>query len=239
MLSDNQLTIALCDDNPKDLELIRDMIRPVLKREGIPHGISCYTDPKALLADIHSGKNFHILFLDVLMNELSGLELAALLRRQKKSVPIVFISVNREMALNGYEVSAVRYLAKPVDTHKFEEALLHCVDIWRTKKEILLPTEQGEYRISVSDILFIEAFDRGIRINTERETIESRLKFREAESLLPLAAFIQCHRSFLVNPDHIKCIRPYMFVLHTGQHIPVGKSRYPEIRRKFIQYLSA
>lgn len=238
MLSDNQLTIAVCDDNPKDLELIRDMIRPVLQREGISHGISCYTDGRSLLADIRSGKNFHILFLDVLMEELNGLELAALLRRQKKRVPIVFISVNREMALNGYEVSAVRYLAKPVDPNRFEEALLRCVDIWKTKKEILLPTEQGEYRISVSDIQFIEAFDRGIRINTEQKIIESRLKFREAESLLPLATFIRCHRSFLVNPDHIQCIQPYKFVLRTGQHIPVGKSRYPEIRREFIQYLS-
>ena len=129
-------------------------------------------------------------------------------------------------------------LAKPVDPNRFEEALLHCVDIWKTKKEILLPTEQGESRISVSDIQFIEAFDRGIRINTEQKIIESRLKFREAESLLPLATFIRCHRSFLVNPDHIQCIQPYSFVLRTGQHIPVGKSRYPEIRREFIQYLS-
>ena len=239
MLSVSKLTIAICDDTPQDLEHIHTLIHHHLKRGGISHHISSYHNTASLLADIRSGKTFHILFLDVLMDEMNGLEFAALLRRQQNTTPIVFMSVNQEFALSGYEVSAVRYLAKPVEPRKLDEALHRCLEIWNSKKEILLPTEQGEHRISVSDIQFIEAFDRGILVCMGSEIIECRMKFREAETLMPLAAFIQCHRSYLVNPDHIKTIRPYEFVLRSGQRIPVGKARYHEIRKQFIQYLSS
>lgn len=239
MINDNELTIALCDDAPGDLTVVHDMITHILNREGVVHMISCYDKTSDLLADIHCGVQFHILFLEVVMNELSGLELAAELRRQKNNIPIIFVSANRELALYGYEVSALRYLAKPVDEKKLEEALMYCVKDWQRQKEILLPTGTGQYRISASDILFIEAFDRGIRVVLKDETVESRLKFREAETLLPVSAFLRCHRAFLVNPAYIKSIRPYEFILLNGQHIPVGKSRYAEIRRKFIQYISA
>lgn len=239
MPTDNQLTIAICDDAPADLNQIHEIITRILRKAGIHHSISAYESAASLLSDIRSDNQFHILFLDVMMKEQNGLDLAAQLRKQQNQVPIVFISANREMALYGYEVSAVRYLAKPIDEGKLEEALMYCVEEWQKQKEILLPTGWGQYRISVSDILFIEAFDRGIRVVLENETVESRLKFREAEMLLPMSSFIRCHRAFLVNPAFIKCLRPYEFILLNGQHIPVGKARYPEIRRKFVQYISA
>ena len=142
------------------------------------------------------------------------------------------------MALCGYEVSAVRYLAKPLDESKLKEALLYCYRIWQEKKEILLPTDMGKHRTSFSDIQYVEAFNRGTRFVLANETVESRLKFGEVEAMLPRSAFVLCHRAYIVNLSCIKFIRPYEFLLRSGENVPIGKGRYPAIRKKFIDYIA-
>lgn len=238
MQTDNQLKIAVCDDVRSDLLEITVMTKEILQDAGITHSIVGYESGNELLQDIQNGAKFHILLLDVVMDELDGMELAAQLRKQQNKTAIVFISINREMALRGYEVSAARYLAKPLEKGKLKEALDHCFEDWQAQKEILLPTERGQYRISLSDIQFVEAFDRGTRFVLADEKVECRLKFGEVEAMLPSSSFIRCHRSFLVNLSGIRSIRPYEFSLKSGQAVPISKGRFSEIHKKFVDYLA-
>lgn len=158
MLAYDELKIAVCDDAERDRVQIGKLTKQILQQAQIPHTISCYESGVSFLADIQKGCNFQIIPLDVLMDEMNGMELAAELRRQQNNIAIIFISSNREMALAGYKVSAARYLAKPLETDDLKEALLYCDKLWKGKKEILLPTKQGQYRISFVDIQFVEAF---------------------------------------------------------------------------------
>lgn len=238
MPNENKLKIAICDDQQTDLIRISKMTEQLLRDAGICHSISSYESAKALLADIQKGAQFHILLLDVLMGDMDGIELAAELKRQENKSSVIFASSNREMALRGYEVSAVRYLVKPLDAEKMREALIYCIGIWQEKKEILLPTGRGQYRISWSDIQFAEAFERGTRFILSNEIVESRLKFGEVEAMLPRSAFVHCHRAFIVNLACVKAIRPYEFELRSGQLVPIGKGRYTEVRKRFINYIS-
>ena len=232
------LRIAVCDDAEGDRLQIAGMAEQILQEAGILHSISKYESGKTLLADIHRGAQFQILLLDVMMDEMDGMELAAVLRKQKNKTAIMFISSNREMALCGYEVSAVRFLAKPVEMDKLKEALLYCCSTWQEKKEILLPTEHGQYRTSFADIQFVEAFDRGTRFFLAEEVLESRLKFSEVEAILPKPAFLLCHRAFIVNLACVKYIRNYEFALKSGKIVPIGKARYADARKKFVDYLA-
>lgn len=238
MQTDNQLKIAVCDDVRSDLLEITEMTKEILQDAGITYSIVGYESGEELLQDIQKRRKFHILLLDVLMDELDGMELAALLRKRQDKTAIVFISINREMALRGYEVSAVRYLAKPLGKDKLKEALNHCCELWQAQKEILLPTERGRCRISLSDIQFVETFDRGTRFVLTDEKVECRLKFGEVEAMLPSSSFIRCHRSFLVNLSGIRYIRPYEFTLKGGQVVPISKGRFAEIHKKFVDYLA-
>ena len=85
---------------------------------------------------------------------------AAALRKLGHRTVIIFISNNREMALRGYEVSAARYLAKPLRAEQLQEALLYCYKAFCEKKEVLLPTAKGQCRIPLSNILYAEAMER-------------------------------------------------------------------------------
>lgn len=229
-----QLVVAVCDDNQEERVQIREMAENVLCNAGIDHSVTEFQSGRTLLDAIKSGEQFHILLLDVLLEDMSGIELAAALRKQKNETQIVFVSVNRELALLGYEVSAARYLAKPLDGDKFKEALLYCCRTMQGDKEILIPTEQGQQRVPVSIIQNVEAYDRGIRVCLEGETVESRLKFKEAEKLLEEFGFVVCHRSYIVNLSCVNYIRHYELELRDGKTVPIGRARYAEVQKRFV-----
>ena len=113
---------------------------------------------------------------------------------------------------------------------------LYCHEKWQYKKEILLSTDYGQHRTSFSDIQFVEAFDRGTRFVLSDETVESRLKFSQAEALLPKSSFILCHRAYIVNLAFTKRIRPYEFTMKSGAAVPVSRLRYNEINRQFMDF---
>ena len=238
MPTNNKLKIAVCDDDRRDCIEIINQTKKVLQEEKIFHSITAYDNAKALLADIQKGVVFQILLLDVVMDEMDGMELARELRKMRNNAAIIFISVNSEKALSGYEVSAARYLGKPLEEEKLREALLYCSRNQQEKKEILLPTAQGKCRISVADIQYAEAYERGTRVVLKSEAIECRLKFSEMEAMLPKPTFLLCHRAYIVNLSCVKYIRNYEFELKSGQIIPIGKGRYGEIQKKFVSYLT-
>ena len=233
MQTENHLHIAVCDDRIYDLSEIISMTSQILQEENIDFTIIEYTSSVSLLADMQSGKRFGLLLLDVMMDDLDGMQLAAELRRQGNKIQIVFISCNREMAMDGYEVSAARYLAKPLNPLKLKEALLYCYRTQQVKKEILLPTDKGMLRTPLSDIQYVEAFDRSTKIVLKDKTLEIRLKFSDMEVMFPKNDFLRCHRAFLVNLRCVTFVHQYEFVLQSGLTVPIGQARYTEVKNKF------
>ena len=206
--------------------------------EGLSCGISCYERAAALLAAIQGGAQFHIFLLDVMMDGLDGMALAAALRELGDGAAIIFISSNRDMALRGYEVSAARYLAKPLQQPLLREALLYCYKTFCEKKEILLPTTRGQRRILLSDILYAEAVERTAKLALTDRLEELNLKFSDLSALLPERQFVLCHRSYLVNLDYIGYIRSRELELTTGEVLPVSKYRLEDLRKRLMDYLS-
>ncbi len=231
------VSIAICDDEPNDLNNLETMTSELLEAEGISCGVSVFGDAASLLSAIEGGETFDILLLDVMMENVNGIELAAVLRGQGNDTAIVFISINREMALLGYEVSAVRYLAKPVQREKLREALLYCCRTYLMQKEILLPTPEGQRRILVSDVIYIEPWERGTRLVLVDGECKTGSKISELERLLPKERFAFCHRTLLVNLTFIQDIRYCELTLKNGQTLPVSKYRQAQMKESFMRYL--
>lgn len=238
MPTSQELRIAVCDDQATDLAVTIRMTEAILGELQTPYILDRYESGERLLSDLVGGKVYHLLLLDVMMEGLDGMQLAAGLEPLERKPQVVFISSNRDMALYGYRVNATRYLAKPLDAADLREALTYCIRIWQTKKEILLPTDRGKQRTSLADIQFAEAFDRGTRLVLKDETLEVRLKFSEIETMLPGPDFLTCHRGFVVNLGCVKYVHQYEFVLKSGLTVPIGKARYSEIKQKFTGYLT-
>ena len=232
-----KLQIAVCDDEPMDRQQAADLTNDIMTAEGLACSLSSYESAEALLAAIQGGAQFHILLLDVMMECLDGMELAAALRKLGDSTAIIFISSNREMALRGYEVSAARYLAKPLQTEQLREALVYCYKTFCEKKEILLPTTKGQRRIPLSDILYVEAMERVTKLALTDRLEEVSMKFSDLSALLPERRFVLCHRSYLVNLEHIAYIRSRDLELTTGEVLPVSRYRVEDLQKQFVDYL--
>ena len=232
-----ELQIAICDDDPMDRQQAETLTTDIMTAEGLACSLSSYESATALLTAIQGGAQFHILLLDVMMEGLDGMELAAALRKLGDSTAIIFISSNREMALRGYEVSAARYLAKPLQTEQLREALLYCYKTFCEKKEILLPTTKGQRRIPLSDILYVEAMERVTKLALTDRLEEVSMKFSDLSALLPERRFVLCHRSYLVNLEHIAYIRSRDLELTTGEVLPVSRYRVEDLQKQFVDYL--
>ncbi|MDO5390014.1 MAG: LytTR family DNA-binding domain-containing protein [Eubacteriales bacterium] len=233
----NMFCIAVCDDEPSDREEIVKMTKEICHLEHIESEISCFSDPEELLRAIEKGKCYDLLLMDVIMPRQTGVEIVRDLRAKKQEVSIVFISSNREMALMGYEVSAARYLAKPLEREKLREAITFCYGQSCNQEELLIPINGGVKKVSSREICYIEIKGRKSRIVQEKEKCDTSLSIDKLEKMLAGKGFIRCHQSFLVNCSYIRTLRTSLIELTDGTEIPVSKHRVKEVRRLFFDYM--
>ena len=229
--------IAVCDDEPQDRQWIAGLAGEILRAEGVACEIAEYAGGGDLLHAIQNGTRFQLLLLDVMMGGIGGMELAAALRELGDDASIVFISSNRDMVMRGYEVSAARYLGKPLEPEKLREALLYCYRAFCEKTELLLPTEKGQSRISPSDIVYVEPWERGSRLRLVNGWMETTHRISKLAGLLPERSFTFCHRTILVNLAYVKHLRPHEIELAGGEVLPVSKYRSAEVKKRLIRYL--
>lgn len=231
--------LAICDDLAEDRTLIRQMVEAILSQQQISAAVSCYASGAELLSAIEAGQIFHILLLDVLMDEMDGMALAAALRAQENAASIIFISVSQEMALRGYEVAASRYLAKPVEEEKLREALLFCCKSHIRQRKLLLSTSKGQRKVDPSTIICAESQSRSILLTLPSEQISVSMKISELSEMLPKKQFIFCHRTILVNLDYVDYIRHGELEMKNGQHFPISKYRFAEVQSQLLSHLNA
>lgn len=236
--ANNSFCIAVCDDEQQDIEYINEAVKEILQAENIDNEIFCYNSGYDLLEAMQNDRKFDLLLLDVLMPQQSGIELAAYLRENSYEDSIVFISVNREMALRGYEVSAARYLAKPIELERLREALLFCLGD-KKRNEILVPVNGGTQRIFTKDIQYIETQGRGCKIVCGNKELHTKVLISELENNITGQNFIRCHQSFIVNLRFIRELKSAELVLTGEVRIPVSKHRIKEVRKAVLSYLSA
>lgn len=134
----NIFRVAVCDDETMDLKQITETVDCILNSENIDNTIMCYESGDKLMEAVLDGVKFDMMILDVLLPDKNGIELASCIRDCSNNMPIVFISNDKEMALCGYEVNAVRYLAKPL-VQKNCVKLLYIVMSSRKRIKLLYP----------------------------------------------------------------------------------------------------
>lgn len=231
------LRLAICDDEPMDCALVAQMSREILGAEGVEAELSAYPSAAELLRAIRAGRAFHIFLLDVMMEGMDGMELAAALRAGHEDAAIIFISSNREMALRGYEVAAARYLAKPLDREKLREALLYCCAAHARRRALALPTADGQTRVDPSAILYVEAWERGVRLDLGGEKLEAKIPISQIAAMLPEGQFSYCHRTLLVNLACVRHVRYCELELKNGERLPISKYRLAQFKSEFLKYL--
>jgi DNA-binding LytR/AlgR family response regulator len=220
---------TVIDDEPYALDLIRDYIQrtPFLELS------ECFSNPfKAM--DFLNREKVDLIFLDINMPELSGIQLYKSLIHPPL---VVFTTAYPEFAAESYEYNAVDYLVKPVKYERFLKAVnkasasIHPVagSAPRTGQEprkqpddfIFIKSGNSLVKVSPGDILYIEAEGNYMCFHTKGRKIMSLLTAKEVLDLLPGDRFVRIHKSFIISIDHIEAIER-QDVIVGGKEIPIG-----------------
>ena len=231
------LSIAVCDDNETDLQYITDMVNAWAMQGRIPVSIKTFPSAESFLFHYSENKDYDILLLDVEMGALNGIELAKQIRAQNSCVQIVFITGYPDFIAEGYEVSALHYLMKPVKPEKLAEVLNRAADLSRRERPFLLVSSEREtIRLFHDDIYYVESQGHYMLIHTEQ--MQYRVRMTVSGLLEKLdEGFYRCSRSFIVSLRHVCRITKSEVFLENQVSLPLGRGQYDEINKKMIRYL--
>lgn len=181
---------------------------------------------------------FDIIFLDVCMMNMNGMELAHEIRKFDRNVQIVFLTGKTEYVFEGYEIGAVRYLLKPVEEHKLVQALDACMDkLVSGREDYLTMKYHGEnLRISRSDIVSVKVNGHYLNMQTTDSIYEWKASLKEMMDKLDCARFVMANRSAVVNLEFVSKITREECFLENGEVIPVSRGAYGSLNDAFMKY---
>lgn len=234
-----KLDCAIIDDEPLAAELLASYARriPELNLVGV------YESAVTAMGELRI-KPVDILFLDIQMPELNGLESARLLPSKTK---VIFTTAFDRYAVDGYKVKAAGYLLKPISYDDFVMAVNSVADSLRTitRQESMMKNRfvyvKSEYklvRVDFDDILYVEGVKDYVKFyfSGNRKPMMTLMNMKTVEDSLPHYQFMRVHRSFIVNMDKINMIDRGRIVIG-DVFIPVSES-YKELVQKYVDRYS-
>jgi DNA-binding LytR/AlgR family response regulator len=233
-----KLHIAICDDEHIETEYLVKLTREWAEALKIETIISSYDSAEAFLFAYEADKCVDILLLDIHMKQLDGVALARRLRAEGGRMQIVFITGLPDFIAEGYEVSALHYLMKPVGKEKLSAVLDKALRLLNKAEEfILVETENAQMKILHRDILYIEAFAHTTAIwpADGKPAAQVPIPIGELETRLG-GGFYRVHRSYLVGLRYIRQINKNEVVMDNGCTVPLSRRRYDAVSQAFIQF---
>ena len=235
-----KIRCTVIDDEPFALDLIKDYIlrTPFLELA------ECFSNPfKAL--DYLNRVKVDLIFLDINMPELSGIELYKSLLTPPK---VIFTTAYPEFAAESYEYNAVDYLVKPVKYERFLKAVNKASSLIQTlhkdesskpaqpKKEqesyIFIKSGTQQVKVNPNDILYVEAEGNYMCFHTNQKKIMSLLTMKDVLELLPADEFVRLHKSYIIAVRHLEAIEKHDVVVG-GKKIPIGVT----FREHFLEFM--
>ena len=230
------LQLAVCDDEKVFRSDLRKILGTELELCGIDYHISEFTSGEELIAGLEKA-DCQILFLDIKMKGIDGVEAARRLRETKRQMEIVFVTSYADFVFQGYEVRALNYILKPYEPEKIAAVLhtaLEALDI-EAEKYYVIDQRGGSIRVPLSSVKYFSSERRTVHaVTTEREyTFYEKLSDLETE--LP-DTFVRIHNRYLVHLKYLEAVRQNTAVVD-GEELPVSRSCKSGLSIAFAKYM--
>lgn len=230
------MKIAICDDDWHMQQTLRLLIDEIY--QDLDMLADGFTSGEALLAAVQKqSQPYQLIFLDIEMRGIDGLETARRVRALLPDCYIIFITSHDEFALTGYEVQAFRYLVKPVQPEKLREAISAVRAELADQFTLHVADGADEALVRAKDIFYVEAQDKRVRLVTARETYSDRRGIDEVAALLAQEDFYRVHRSYLINLRYVARLDGASVQLVNGDTVPISRLRKKAFKNAFQAYV--
>lgn len=231
--------VLIVEDFPDDARLLSEELTRYAERRGLE--LSIETSPVAM-AIAAGSRTFDLIFLDIELPGINGIEAAELLRAYDTSTPVIFTTSLAQYAVRGYEVGAAGFIVKPVTQPKLELAMDKVLGRLRAtgSERIVIPTSGGVRVIPVRDVCYVELVrhDLVFHLSGGEEPIRVRGTIRQVtEHIRPEGPLLQISSGCVVNMDYVQLIKGSEVQMTDGAALPLSRARRREAIESFSSYL--
>lgn len=235
------IEVALCDDDVVDIKLIRLFTeRFASEQADYPMQLSMFTSAEELLEHIENCGGFDLYILDVMMPNMSGIQLAETIRSFGDYGEIVFLTSSPDYAVDAFSVYASGYLLKPINKDDFDRTMLRAVRKLAQEKseELMVKTKDGLRRIPLHKIVMIESFNHTRAITMSDDSVlETPATLLELfEQLGGYENFYMPHRGYIANLDKSVGIVRYDLLMLGNRRIPIPKKQFVTVQEVVQNY---
>lgn len=227
------MKIYVCDDEPQILAYMSEKIKALLPESRT----ECFSSGRELKRELEQS-HCDILFLDIDMPEIDGMDIADSLYRLACKPLLIFVTSHDELVYESLRYHPFGFIRKSFFDHEIEKVLSDC------QKEMESGTEHFNFRITgknvtliLSDILYFEADGNYLKIFTSQQTYRFRSTMTAVENSLLKKGFIRIHKGFLVNQSAVKMIGSDMVELMNGNLLPIGRSYAETTKKQILRYM--
>lgn len=237
------LKIAICDDEKLYCENIRQIISEYCTKRNIEFQVELFKSGNDFVLLENSINQFNIVYLDVNMNGLDGIETAEIIRYWSQDIFIVFITAFINYTLEGYKVEAIRYILKNntlrENIYESLNAVFEKMQFSNHIYEFIF--KEGLRKLSPRQIILIESnlhvlrFQVIVRSEIKKYTMIAKLNDIQ-KKLIEENVFVRIHQSYLVNLKYVKDISNYQAILWNDDVLPISRPRYKDVKESFLLY---
>lgn len=237
-----KIRIACCDDEKQQLELYKTMFTNIEMRQDIKLNVEYFLSGNFMLERFQSEKNpFDLVYLDMDMDEKSGLDLAKEIRQNYHSdCLILFLTNYPKYMQNSFDVRAFQYMIKPVQFDEFERKFNAARKYLEKddKNRVVLKIDEDNVVFFTNEIYYIEKekSSKQFLVYLEDKCVVAKGGLSAIENQLLEQHFMRTHRSYLVNMKHIRRIQKNDLVLSNGNLVPISRRKEKELKQQFMRY---
>lgn len=228
------LNCVIIDDEPLAAELLASYVEKV----DFLHLQGAFNSATEAIKTVRE-KKIDLIFLDIQMPELSGLEFARIIDEETR---IVFTTAFSQYAIDGYKVNALDYLLKPISFERFMEVANKALSWFESRNRMLsmkndrfifIKSEYKLQKVDFDDILYVEGVKDYVKFYLKDGNVMSLMNMKKVEEFLPKPEFMRIHRSYIVHMSKVDMIDRFRFVIGS-EYLPVSES-YKETVQKYIE----
>ena len=234
--------IAICDDEEYFQKREQQLIMDYMNKNRYKCKIDIFSSGKEIAKLGTAISKYSIIFLDINMKELDGMETARQIREVTKDIYIVFVTAFITYSLEGYKVEAIRYLLK--DDDNLDKTISECLDtiLFKMNYKVYKHTfefQEGTVELYLDDLLYVDSNLHKLtfhvnQMNRKEYTMYERLDV--IHELIQEEGFCRIHKSYLVNLKYVESMERYKAVFTNGDSLPVSKARYSDAKVELICY---
>lgn len=229
-----KLSIAICDDSAADRTLFASYVTDYLDQHSYVADLVTYESGESLLRA--NAADYDLIILDIFMDGISGIQAAKNLVETAPDTRIIFCSSSNEFAAESYDVSALRYLTKPLSEAKLHQTLDHFFTAYTAMRTLEYRANRMSEHILLADVLWIEADDHKCLIHTRHGIIPTTTTLTQFSEQLADADFVKPIRYALVSLASVATVPTDVLTLNDGTRIPISRDLRSEMKQAFSSY---